>query len=138
MCQRQQTCQTTRRVVHVSGGRICRFKNHPLPRSRLGRPHNPAKIIHLLYGEAVKSGRDIFWDQNFKYNLEIRKCLETVLETYTGDRDTPEFNQFLVYAKRVFFSNGIHHHYAEEKSFRNARRPTYRVFWKHLSVRKTA
>lgn len=73
------------------------------------------KSFIYYMGEAAKSGRDIFWDQNFKYNLDVRKCLETVLETYTGDRDTPEFHQFLVYAKRVFFSNGIHHHYAEEK-----------------------
>jgi len=71
-------------------------------------------FIYYL-GEAAKSGRDIFWDQNFKYNLAVRKCLENILETYSGDRDTPEFSQFLTYAKRVFFSNGIHHHYAEDK-----------------------
>jgi len=72
------------------------------------------KFIYYM-GEAVKCGRDIFWDQNFKHNLEVRKCLEAILETYTGNRETPEFQEFLVYAKRVFFSNGIHHHYAEEK-----------------------
>ncbi|NLA16108.1 MAG: dihydrofolate reductase [Bacteroidales bacterium] len=73
------------------------------------------KSFIYYMGEAAKSGRDIFWDQNSKYNLEVRKCLEIILETYTGNRDTPEFDQFLTYAKRVFFSNGIHHHYAEEK-----------------------
>ena len=73
------------------------------------------KTFMYYLGEAAKSGRDIFWDQNFKHNLEVRRCLETILETYTGDRDTPEFESFLIYAKRVFFSNGIHHHYAEEK-----------------------
>ncbi|HQB23308.1 MAG TPA: dihydrofolate reductase, partial [Bacteroidales bacterium] len=72
------------------------------------------KTFMYYLGEAAKSGRDIFWDQNFKHNLEVRRCLETILETYTGDRNTPEFELFLIYAKRVFFSNGIHHHYAEE------------------------
>ncbi len=65
--------------------------------------------------EAAKAGRDIIWDQNFKYNLQIRKVLEAIISGYEGDRDCPEFGQFLIYAKRVFFSNGIHHHYAEFK-----------------------
>ncbi len=73
------------------------------------------KSFIYYMGEAAKCGRDIFWDQNFKHNLEVRRALENVLESYTGDRETPEFKEFLVYAKRVFFSNGIHHHYAEEK-----------------------
>ena len=73
------------------------------------------KSFIYYMGEAAKCGRDIFWDQNFKHNLEVRKALENILESYTGDRETAEFNEFLVYAKRVFFSNGIHHHYAEEK-----------------------
>ncbi len=70
-------------------------------------------IYHL--SEAAKSGRDIFWDQNFKYNLKVRKVLEQILDNYSGERETQEFANFLVYAKRVFFSNGIHHHYAEDK-----------------------
>ena len=70
-------------------------------------------IYHLC--EAAKSGRDITWDQNFKYNLEIRHALEAILENKSVDRTTPEWNDFLVYAKRVFFSNGIHHHYANDK-----------------------
>ena len=73
------------------------------------------KSFIYYMGEAAKCGRDIFWDQNFKHNLEVRRALENVLESYTGDRETPEFKEFLVYAKRIFFSNGIHHHYAEEK-----------------------
>lgn len=70
-------------------------------------------IYHL--SEAAKFGRDIIWDQNFKYNLKIRKVLETILENYEGDKNCQEYKDFLVYAKRVFFSNGIHHHYAEDK-----------------------
>ena len=72
-------------------------------------------IYHL--SEAAKSGRDITWDQNFKYNLEIRHLLEDILENYSGDRNSEQFQDFLVYAKRVFFSNGIHHHYANDKFF---------------------
>ena len=71
----------------------------------------------LLYhlGEAAKYGRDILWDQNCKYNLEIRHLLEAIIEGYQGDRETEEWKKFETYAKRVFFSNGIHHHYAEDK-----------------------
>ncbi len=72
-------------------------------------------LYHL--GEAAKYGRDIIYVQNFKYNLPIRHTLENILENYTGDRECPEFKDFLTYAKRVFFSNGIHHHYAEDKFF---------------------
>ena len=72
-------------------------------------------VYHL--GEAAKYGRDIIWDQHGKYNLRIRKALENILENYKGDRTVKEFEDFTVYAKRVFFSNGIHHHYAEDKIF---------------------
>ena len=72
-----------------------------------------AYIYHLA--EAAKAGRDITWDQNFKYNLEIRHILENILENYGGTRSGEEWDAFLVYAKRVFFSNGIHHHYANDK-----------------------
>lgn len=73
------------------------------------------KSLVYYLGEAAKCGRDIFWDQNGKYNLAVRKCIENILETYTGDRECAQWQQFTVYAKRVFFSNGIHHHYAEDK-----------------------
>ena len=65
--------------------------------------------------EAAKYGRDILWDQNCKDNLRVRHALEAILETEIPD--SPEYQDFLVYAKRVFFSNGIHHHYAEDKFF---------------------
>ena len=68
-------------------------------------------------GEAAKCGRDILADQNFKYNLVVRKTIEAVLNSYQGDRECEDFQNFVVYAKRVFFSNGIHHHYAEDKFF---------------------
>ena len=70
-------------------------------------------IYHL--SEAAKSGRDILWDQNFKYNLKVRKILESIFDNYQGEKESEDYKEFIVYAKRVFFSNGIHHHYAEEK-----------------------
>ena len=67
--------------------------------------------------EAAKWGRDISWDQNCKEALPVRHVIENILNNYKGDRNTEEFQEFLVYAKRVFFANGIHHHYAEDKFF---------------------
>ena len=72
-------------------------------------------VYHL--GEAAKYGRDILWDQHCKANLPVRHALENILENYDGDRECKDFQDFTVYAKRVFFSNGIHHHYAEDKFF---------------------
>ena len=65
--------------------------------------------------EAAKYGRDILWDQNCRDNLRVRHALEAILENVQIDTQTPEYQDFLVYTKRVFFSNGIHHHYAEDK-----------------------
>ena len=70
-------------------------------------------IYHLA--EASKYGRDIIWMQNCRYNLPIRKVVENILENYQGDRACEDFKAFETYAKRLFFSNGIHHHYAEDK-----------------------
>ena len=65
--------------------------------------------------EAAKYGRDITWDQYCKYNLPLRHVLENIIENYKGDREAVDFQEFVIYAKRVFFSNGVHHHYAEDK-----------------------
>ena len=67
--------------------------------------------------EAAKWGRDILWDQNCQWNLQLRHAVEDILENYAGDRKCSEFEAFTEYAKRLFFSNGIHHHYAEDKFF---------------------
>ena len=72
-------------------------------------------VYHL--GEAAKYGRDIIWMQNCKVNLPVRKAVETIIDNYGGDRECEDFRNFTVYAKRLFFSNGIHHHYAEDKFF---------------------
>lgn len=67
--------------------------------------------------EAAKYGRDITWDQYCKWNLPVRHAVEDILNEYKGDRDSEDFQKFTVYAKRLFFSNGMHHHYAEDKFF---------------------
>ncbi|MBR5431576.1 MAG: dihydrofolate reductase [Bacteroidales bacterium] len=64
--------------------------------------------------EAAKYGRDILWDQNGDYNIKIRHVVENILNNYQGNRETVEFQQFETYAKRLFFSNGRFHHYAED------------------------
>ncbi|MFN3530290.1 MAG: dipeptidyl-peptidase 3 family protein [Bacteroidia bacterium] len=71
----------------------------------------------LLYylSEAAAAGRDIIWDQNFKYNLLVRKTLENIVAHYEGDRSGAEWEKFMEYTKRVWFSNGIHHHYSTRK-----------------------
>ncbi len=72
------------------------------------------QLAYYLY-EAGLSGRDIFWDQKYKYSLCIRKTLENILTTYSGDKNTDDYKKFLEYSKRVFFANGIHHHYSNAK-----------------------
>lgn len=65
--------------------------------------------------EAGYAGRDIAWDQNYKHNLTIRKALENIFVNYKGDKKTDEWNDFVVYLKRIWFANGIHHHYSNDK-----------------------
>ena len=72
------------------------------------------ELVYYLT-EAVLQGRDILFDQNGKYNLTIRRMLEAVYTGYKGDKNTPDFKAMEVYLKRVWFSNGIHHHYGSEK-----------------------
>ena len=73
------------------------------------------KLFVYYLSQAALAGRDILWDQNNKYNLRVREALEKILRAYRGNRETEEFQAFLVYAKKVFFANGIHHHYSMEK-----------------------
>lgn len=71
------------------------------------------KLAYYLT-QAGLEGRDILWDQLYRHNLEIRKALETIITNYSGEGNE-NWDNFLVYAKRVFFSNGIHHHYSHAK-----------------------
>ncbi len=65
--------------------------------------------------QAGYAGRDITWDQNYKHNLKIRRALEHVYENYKGDRNSADWKNFETYLKRIWFSNGIHHHYSNDK-----------------------
>lgn len=73
------------------------------------------KTYVYYLAEAAKYGRDITWDQYCKWNLPVRHAIEAVLNGYEGDRNCENFGLFVEYAKRVYFSNGVHHHYAEDK-----------------------
>jgi dipeptidyl-peptidase-3 len=72
------------------------------------------KLLYYLY-EAALSGREIIYDQKYRYNLAIKRTLEQVVRHYPGDRAAPEFRALTVYLKRIWFSNGIHHHYSNVK-----------------------
>lgn len=73
------------------------------------------KTFIYYLSEAALQGRDILFDQNGRYNLRIRRALEKIYTDYSGDRTTDDYKAFEVYLKRVWFSNGIHHHYGCEK-----------------------
>lgn len=73
------------------------------------------KIFIYYLSQAALAGRDILWDQNNQYNLRVRRLLEKIIREYSGDRETDAFRQFMLYAKQVFFANGVHHHYSMDK-----------------------
>ncbi len=72
------------------------------------------KLVYYLT-QAGLSGRDITWDQNYRHNLELRKGLETIYTTYKGDKNDIDWKEFEIYLHRVWFANGIHHHYSMDK-----------------------
>jgi dipeptidyl-peptidase-3 len=72
------------------------------------------KLVYYLT-EAGLAGRDIMWDQNYRHNLKIRRALESVYAQYSGDKTSDNWKAFEIYLKRVWFSNGIHHHYSNDK-----------------------
>lgn len=72
------------------------------------------KLAYYLT-QAGLAGRDIMWDQNYRHNLKIRAALENVYKTYEGDKSSADWQTFTTYLKRVWFSNGIHHHYSNDK-----------------------
>ena len=75
---------------------------------------NQKKMLYFL-SQAAQMGRDILWDQNGKYNLQIRQLLEKIYTDYNGDRNSADFKAFEKYLKQVWFGNGIHHHYSTDK-----------------------
>jgi dipeptidyl-peptidase-3 len=80
--------------------------------AELDRRHK--ELLYYLY-EAALSGREIVYDQKYRYNLAIKRTLEEVVQHYAGDRGTPDFRALVLYLKRVWFANGIHHQYSSEK-----------------------
>ena len=75
---------------------------------------NQKKMLYYL-SQAAQAGRDIIWDQNGRYNLKIRKLLESVYKNYKGSKETADYKAFEKYLKQVWFGNGIHHHYSTDK-----------------------
>lgn len=92
-------------------------------------------LIYYLQ-EAALCGRDILWDQNGRYNLRIRKMLETVYTDYAGDRSGDDFKNMTLYLKRAWFSNGIHHHYGSEKFIPGFSQTFFRAALKSVDKQK--
>ena len=93
-------------------------------------PLNQKLLVYYL-AQASKCGRDILFDQNFKYNLAIRRTLEQIYTNYDGDRDAAEFKAMEKYLKKVWFANGIHHHYSNDKF-----KPEFSMDWFSAMVDK--
>ena len=72
------------------------------------------KLVYYL-SQAGLAGRDIMYDQNYRHNLKIRKALENIYSNYNGNKSSDEWKKFEIYLKRIWFSNGIHHHYSNDK-----------------------
>ena len=77
---------------------------------------NEKELVYYLT-QAGLAGRDIMWDQKYRHNLEIRSALENIYRNYVGDKKSDDWIAFEVYLKRIWFSNGIHHHYSNDKMF---------------------
>src|SRR5688572_6546459 len=72
------------------------------------------ELLYCLY-EAALCGREMTYDQKYRYNLAVKRTLEQIVRHYPGDRDTADFRELTLYLKRVWFANGIHHHYGHDK-----------------------
>ena len=72
------------------------------------------KLVYYLT-EAGLAGRDIMYDQNYRHNLSIRRALENIYTNFNGDKNSENWKNFEIYLKRIWFSNGIHHHYSNDK-----------------------
>ncbi len=75
---------------------------------------NQKKLVYFL-SQAGLAGRDIMYDQNYRHNLKIRRALENIYTTYTGDKTSEDWKNFELYLKKIWFANGIHHHYSNDK-----------------------
>ena len=105
-------------TTKTTDGTVDQFADIKILRYEIpGFQHLTLKEQKLVYymTQAGLAGRDIMWGQNYRHNLEIRAALENVYANYQGDKDSPSWGQFETYLKRVWFSNGIHHHYSNDK-----------------------
>jgi len=109
-CKKTETQDFKWQIDQFSDLRILRYQVPEFDELPLAQK----ELIYYL-SEAALCGRDIVTAQNYKHNLTIRKTLDAIVEGYTGDRTDPQWEQFMVYTKRVWFSNGIHHHYSTDK-----------------------
>ena len=100
-------------------------------------PLSQKKMIYFL-AQAALYGRDILWDQNYKYNLIIRKTIETIIISHQGDKESEDFVGFMVYAKKVFFANGIHHHYSMDKFYPSIKKSCFIKFIQQADINDLA
>lgn len=102
----------------ISGQSVCRFADIEILRYQIpGFERLPLERKLLVYhlSEATLAGRDIIFDQNGRYNLRLRHLCETVYQHYEGDKSSGDWQAFVTYLRRLWFSSGIHHHYASDK-----------------------
>ena len=92
------------------------------------------KILIYYLAESAKCGRDILFDQNFKYNLTIRRALEKIYTSYDGCKECPDFKAMEKYLKKVWLANGIHHHYSNDKFQPEFSREWFSAQWDKCGV----
>ena len=109
-CSEQNTAESRWQIDNFDDIKILRYQVHGFEQLSLEQK----ELIYYL-NQAAISGRDIMFDQNFKYNLAIRRTLEAIYQNYTGDKECAEWKAFEKYLKKVWFANGIHHHYSNDK-----------------------
>lgn len=105
-------------VTQNSGNSIDRFADIEVLKYQVpGWTDLTLKEKEYVYylSQAGYAGRDISYDQNYQHNLKIRRALESIYQNYTGNKNTADWKNFEIYLKRIWFSNGIHHHYSNEK-----------------------
>jgi dipeptidyl-peptidase-3 len=117
-CQYRQTEQATEKEMDSFNYAADRFADLQILRYQVpgfeSLSLQQKKLVYYL-SQAALEGRDMLFDQNYRHNLQIRRLLEAVYVHFQGDRDAEDFRQMEIYLKRVWFSNGIHHHYGEDK-----------------------
>jgi dipeptidyl-peptidase-3 len=117
-CQKSQTEPEAEAITQEFKWQVDKFADLKILRYQVpGFEELPLAQKELIYylSEAALCGRDIMFDQNYKHNLMIRRTLDAIVEGYKGDRTDPQWEKFMVYTKRVWFSNGIHHDYSADK-----------------------